>query len=275
MKSLLASCVLLLAVASGAVLSGNVFAATPQSTAFTYQGSLSADGQPASGNFDLTFSLFDDAANGNQIGATLTQPQYPVAQGAFTIDLDFPGAFTGTQLWLQVTVDGTPVLPRQAVNAAPVAQYALNGSTKGQGVYEVYGTGQLVVNTSVTSYTLIPGLSQTINVPANSVVHVHTDGGVQSTGATSTSYSVVDIGLYVDGTVSQSGGQRRLSIANTAALSQLVANWSIDRTYALSPGNHTFQVRAMNGASGTSPANVSSASAPQLQGVLTVTVINK
>ena len=270
MKFLPTFCGLLLAVASAAA-----FAATPQSTAFTYQGSLSANGQPATGNFDLTFSLFDHATAGNQVGATLVQPQYPVAQGGFTIDLDFPGAFTGNQLWLQVTVGGTPVLPRQAVNAAPVAQYALNGSTRGQGVYEVYGTGQLVVNTSVSSYTLIPGLTQTVFVPEDSVVHVHTDGGVQSTGSTSTSYSVVDIGVFVDGVVSNMGGQRRLSIANTAALSQLVANWSIDRTYTLSPGNHTFQVRAVNGASGTSPANVSSGSAQQLMGVLTVTVIKK
>ncbi|WP_257388528.1 hypothetical protein [Tahibacter caeni] len=129
---------------------------------------------------------------------------------------------------------------------------------------------------SVTSgNALILGLAQTITVPANSVVHVHSDGGVQSTGATSTSYSVVDIGLFVDGVVSSSAGQRRLSIANTAALSQLIANWSIDRTYALPAGSHTFEVRAVNGASGTSAANVSSGSAPQLMGVLTVTVINK
>lgn len=270
MKSLLAFCVWFLAVSSGAVV-----AASPQSTAFTYQGSLSANGQPANGNFDLTFSLFDDAAAGNQVGATLTQLQYPVAQGVFAIDLDFPGAFTGNQVWLQVTVNGTPVLPRQAVNAIPVAQYTLNGGTNGQAVYEVYGTGQLVVTTSTTSYTLIPGLTQTINVPANSIVHVHTDGGMQSTGATSSTFSVVDIGLFVDGVVSNTGGQRRLSIANTSSLAQLIANWSIDRTYTLSPGSHTFQVRAVNGAAGASAANVSSGSAPQLQGVLTVTIINK
>lgn len=269
MKLLPAFCVLLLAAASGAA-----FAVTPQSTAFTYQGSLSANGQPANGNFDLTFSLFDDAAAGNQVGATLVQPQYPVAQGVFTIDLDFPGAFTGNQLWLQVTVDGTPVLPRQAVNAAPVAQYALNGSTRGQGVYEARGTSQLVVNAGVSGYTLIPGLTQTIYVPGNSVVHVHSDGGVQSTGTTSTTSSVVDIGLFVDGVVSSVGGQRRLAIANTAALAQAIANWSIDRTYTLPAGNHIFEVRVA-GAAGNSAANVSSGSAPQLMGVLTVTVINK
>jgi hypothetical protein len=86
---------------------------------------------------------------------------------------------------------------------------------------------------------------------------------------------VVDIGVFVDGVVSTSGGQRRLSIANTSALAQLIANWSIDHTYTLAAGNHTFEVKAVNGAAGTSNANVSSGSAPQLQGVLTVMVINK
>jgi len=149
------------------------------------------------------------------------------------------------------------------------------GSRWGQGVYEVYGTGQLVVGTGVTTYTLIPGLMQTIYVPDNSVVHVHTDGGVQSTGATSATFSVVDIGLFVDGAATTTGGQRRLSIANTSSLAQLIANWSIDHTYSLPAGNHTFDVRAVSGAAGSSAANVSSGSAPQLRGVLTVTIINR
>lgn len=145
--------------------------------------------------------------------------------------------------------------------------------TTGQDVFEVYGTGQLVVSTSTSLYTLIPGLTQTINVPANCKVIVSTDGGVQSTGATSTSFSVLDIGIFVDGNVSTSGGQRRIAIANTASLAQLIQNWSIERTYTLTAGSHTFEVKAVNGAPGSSAANVSSASAPQLQGVLRVTII--
>jgi hypothetical protein len=147
--------------------------------------------------------------------------------------------------------------------------------TTGQDVYEVYGTGQLVVTTATTSYTLIPGLTQTVNIPAGCKVMVTTDGGAQSTGATSTTFSVVDIGLFVDGVVSTSGGQRRLSIANTSSLAQLIANWSIHRTYTLSAGNHTFEVKAVNGAPGTSSVNVSSAAAPQLQGVLTITIVKQ
>lgn len=144
--------------------------------------------------------------------------------------------------------------------------------TTGQDIYEVYGTGQLVVGTSTTSYTLVPGLTQTINIPANSKVFVHTDGGVQSTGATSTTFSVVDVAIFVDGV---SGSQRRVAIANTSSLAQLIGNWSMGESYQLSAGNHTFEVRAIGGIPGSSNANVSSGSAPQLQGVLTVMVVKQ
>jgi hypothetical protein len=39
------------------------------STAFTYQGFLRDNGQPANGNYDLRFALFDSANGGNQIGS--------------------------------------------------------------------------------------------------------------------------------------------------------------------------------------------------------------
>lgn len=147
--------------------------------------------------------------------------------------------------------------------------------TTGQNIFEVYGTGQLVVTTATTSYTLIPGMTQTINVPAGCAVYVETNGGVQSTGATSATFSVLDIGIFVDGVLSTSGGQRRISIANTSALAQLIDNWSFGRKYTLAAGNHTFEVKAVSGAAGSAAANVSSAAAPQLQAVLTVTIIRQ
>ncbi|MEO5645107.1 MAG: hypothetical protein ABIQ40_11470 [Bacteroidia bacterium] len=157
--------------------------------------------------------------------------------------------------------------------AAGIAGATGAAGTTGQNVTEVYGTSQLVVTNSTTTYTLIPGLTQTINVPANCRVYVTSTGGIQSTGATSATFSVVDIGLFCDGVVSTTGGQRRLSIANTTALAQLISNWSLTQTYNLSAGNHTFEVKAVNGAAGSANANVSSGSAPQLQGVLTITII--
>jgi hypothetical protein len=159
--------------------------------------------------------------------------------------------------------------------SGPTGPSGVNGAagTTGQDVFTVYGTGQLSVTSSTTTYTLIPGLTQTINVPANCKVIVHTDGGIQSTGSTSSTYSVVDVGIFVDGVVTSTAGQRRVAIANTSSLAQLIGNWSMDNSYTLSAGNHTFEVKAVGGIAGMSNANVSSSSAPQLQGVLMVTII--
>ncbi len=102
--------------------------ADPQLPDFVYQGRLEQSAAPANGLSDLTFALFDAPEGGNPVGATITESDFPVSDGLFSVSLSFPGAFTGTQLYLQVTVEGTPMLPRQAVATAPVAQFALSGA---------------------------------------------------------------------------------------------------------------------------------------------------
>ena len=122
-----------LVVVSGLVCATTVAIAqpSPQLPDFTYQGRLQQNGAPANGTFDLAFALYDQPSGGSQVGVTLNEADFPVVDGIFTVSLSFPGAFTGTQLYLQVSVEGTPLLPRQAVATAPVAQYSLSGSIGG------------------------------------------------------------------------------------------------------------------------------------------------
>jgi hypothetical protein len=159
--------------------------------------------------------------------------------------------------------------------SVPYAMYANKAgavASTGQSVYQALGTGQLSVTTGTTSFTLVPGLSLNVNVPSGCKVLIHTDGGLQCS-ATGNAYSVVDMSIHVDN-VSQA--QRRIVAANTTGLAQVITNWSMDRMMTLAAGNHTFEVRAMYATgSGASTANVSSGSAPQLQGVLTVTIIKE
>lgn len=109
--------------------------AASQSTAFTYQGRLLQNGAPTSGSHNLSFSLWDASSGGNQVGSTISQSNYPVANGVFTIDLDFGvGVFNGQQRWLQVSVDSNTLSPRQPVNSTPVAQYALAAASGGASV---------------------------------------------------------------------------------------------------------------------------------------------
>ncbi len=100
-----------------------------QGTAFTYQGHLSAGGSPASGNYDLTFTIYDSANEpGNVIAAPLTNSATAVNNGLFLVDLDFGGeVFTGPPRWLQIGVrtNGggafTALNPRQPLLAVPYA----------------------------------------------------------------------------------------------------------------------------------------------------------
>lgn len=108
-----------------------IASAAPQIPDFVYQGRLEQNGIPADGTFDLSFTLFDAASGGNQVGSTINQANYPVTDGLFSVSLAFPGAFVGEQLYLQVSVEGTPMLPRQAVATAPVSQFTLSGSVSG------------------------------------------------------------------------------------------------------------------------------------------------
>ncbi len=103
------------------------------STAFTYQGELKEGGQPLTGSAAMTFRLFAAAGGGASLGE-VSLPMVPVVEGRFTVQLDFGGAgFAGDERWLEVTVNGTTLAPRQRVSAAPYALFALSGNVGPQG----------------------------------------------------------------------------------------------------------------------------------------------
>jgi len=119
--------VLALALASSAV-----WAQAPLTTQFTYQGQLKQAGQPAEGGHSFDFKLFDSAAGGSQIGTTVTISSVAVTGGLFTVPLDFGQvAFAGARRWLEITVEGATLSPRQELTAAPYALYAANAPGSG------------------------------------------------------------------------------------------------------------------------------------------------
>lgn len=108
-----------------------------QSTAFSYQGRLQLSGLPASGNFDIEFSIFDDPLAGNQQGTTQTIPAVPVVSGVFTATIDFGlGIFIGPPRYLQIAIKpaGSPgaftqLNPRTQVLAVPYAMKSSSADT--------------------------------------------------------------------------------------------------------------------------------------------------
>jgi hypothetical protein len=117
----------------------NLAHAAPLGTQFTYQGKLEDNGVPANGLYDFEFRLFDALLSGNPIGSPVTSNDIPVENGVFTVELNF-GAFSSEARWLAISVrPGASVgvyealTPRQAITAAPVAQFALSGNPGPQG----------------------------------------------------------------------------------------------------------------------------------------------
>jgi hypothetical protein len=103
--------------------------ASPMGTGFTYQGQLEGGNGPVSDDCDMVFHLYDQAADGSQVGEALTMT-VPITGGLFTVNLDFgSGVFLGEARWLgiQVRCPGDLVytnLGRQELTAAPYALYA-------------------------------------------------------------------------------------------------------------------------------------------------------
>jgi hypothetical protein len=113
-----------------------VFAVQSQTTQFSYQGSLKDGANPANGNYDFEFVLFDALSGGTQLGSTNTRNNVPVINGIFGVNLDFGSQFSsGDNRWLEVRVRPTgggaftPLTPRQQINSAPYALKSVNADT--------------------------------------------------------------------------------------------------------------------------------------------------
>ena len=116
------------ALALLALFAGNLVAG-PMGSAFTYQGRLNDGGNPANGNYDLQFAVFDASVGGSQLGTTLTSSATAVSNGLFTVTLDFgAGVFTGASRWLAIGVrtnGGGPFVPLSPLQPVMPVPYAI------------------------------------------------------------------------------------------------------------------------------------------------------
>ena len=107
---------------TAALLSASLMA---QTSTLTYQGQLRENGQPFTGTANLEFRLFDQLIGGSEVAAPQTRLNWPVEDGLFQVGLDFgAGVFNGSDLFLEVEVNGAPLNPRQPVTATPYALLA-------------------------------------------------------------------------------------------------------------------------------------------------------
>ena len=125
---------------------GDIATPTPveAGTGFTWQGKLNDNGDPADGEYDFEFKLYDPA--GRQYlrdpdtlqDIVVTHEDVPVSRGYFTVRLDFGDVFNNRQRLLEIAVRPgdstgtyTTILPRQEVTPAPHALYAQKGPYTG------------------------------------------------------------------------------------------------------------------------------------------------
>jgi hypothetical protein len=107
-----------------------------QGTAFSYQGRLNMNTNPANGNYDLTFTIYDNGSGGSAVGGPVTNSATGVTNGLFNVTLDFgPAVFTGPDRWLEIAVrtngaagSYTTLSPRQHITPVP---YAIEAATAG------------------------------------------------------------------------------------------------------------------------------------------------
>jgi trimeric autotransporter adhesin len=123
---------ILLVILTVIVLTGAAFG---QTSSFNYQGKLAESGATANGAYLFQFKLYDAVNGGSQVGATLNDVSVNVAEGTFSVDLNFgAGAFTGGDRFLEISVKKsagetyTLLTPRNKINSAPYATKALNAT---------------------------------------------------------------------------------------------------------------------------------------------------
>jgi hypothetical protein len=100
-------------------------------TGFSYQGRLTYNNSPTNGLFDFKFDLYAVQKGGKPIASVLKHA-VKVANGMFGTELDFGDVFTGSILWVQVSVkpsssneDFVLLEPRERIEPTPNSLYAV------------------------------------------------------------------------------------------------------------------------------------------------------
>ncbi|HKL50716.1 MAG TPA: hypothetical protein VJ908_06075, partial [Wenzhouxiangellaceae bacterium] len=146
-----------LIVLAGLFIAGLVVASPAAAQqSITYQAQLKQSGAPFTGMADLEFRLYDSLVGGTQVGGAIARIDWPVEEGLFQVELDFgAGSFGADPRWLQITVDGSTLTPRQRVHAAPMAMFALAGNEGppgADGAEGPPGDSHWIINGTATAY---------------------------------------------------------------------------------------------------------------------------
>ncbi len=227
-------------------LLGTTTAPGPSATTVNYQGRLADNtGAPLDGSYGMTFALYDATTDGSLVWGPEGHTAVPVSEGLFSVGL---GSQTGggipTSVWngdryLEITVGGETLSPRELIRSVPVAGMALtvpDGAITSRQVCLSNGrlTPSADLNLTDSSQT-IPGMSANLSPTTNQTYLFYLVVEFIDSGSTD-GHGVAQ--LYIDGEVAQ-GGQAAL-MDWSARLGTISQVYRID----LPVGNHTIEARA-------------------------------
>jgi hypothetical protein len=231
----------------------------PNATTINYQGRLAdAAGTPLSGSYAMTFALWDAPSGGNLVWGPESHAAVPVSEGLFSVGLGSltPGGIP-TSAWngdryLEITVGGETLSPRELIRSVPVAGMALTVPDGAIGSAQItdggVASGDLALDggtaclSDLAQVSLlagetveVPGLSLGLTLDSPSRVLVWIDGLARfeqaSPGESSVALTVDDLPLTGersgDGEWFNLNGQRMIDLAAGAHTLALQAS-SVD-----------------------------------------------
>jgi hypothetical protein len=159
------------------------FTSHAQGTAFTYQGRLDTGGNPATGIYDLRFTIHETPSGGAALGGPITNAATVMDSGLFTATLDFgAGVFTGAERWLEIGVRTNgggafaTLSPRQALTSTPYAirsanaasAVSLSGTVAASQLVGTISSNQIAAG-SISTVMLADGAVTTANIADGAV----------------------------------------------------------------------------------------------------------
>lgn len=165
--------------------------AADEGTTFTYQGELRAAGELVDATHAMSVTLWDAETGGAQVAGPLQFPTVAIAGGRFVLDLDFGADAIEGDRWLEITVDGFTLAPRQPLRPAPfsIRTRGIDVSEDGNvgiGVDASGGTTRLRVwsadtGAAIEAFALgggagLQAINQTTNQPAVFASNQDTEG---------------------------------------------------------------------------------------------------
>ncbi len=166
-----------------------ISAINAQTSAFSYQGRLTDGANPANGNFQMQFKLFDALSGGAQQGSTLNDVSVAVADGVFSVKIDFGSAvFAGANRWIEVAVRRNSaesyvlLTPREQITSSPYSLRTLSAAVSD----DSQKLGGFAAADYVRNSTVSGSFIQNTTVPQNANFNITGNGmiagrlGIQS-----------------------------------------------------------------------------------------------